>query len=54
MFYIARVDLIQKGLLQGDRCGYVEVPQQDSLDIDSPFDGIVAQAWIDYCQGGSK
>lgn len=35
------------------RCGYIEVPQEDSLDIDTPFDGIVAQAWINYCQGGS-
>ncbi|XP_045108418.1 N-acylneuraminate cytidylyltransferase A-like [Portunus trituberculatus] len=53
MFYIARVEVVQKGLLQGSRCGYIEVPQEDSLDIDTPFDGIVAQAWINYCQGGS-
>ncbi|KAG0729288.1 N-acylneuraminate cytidylyltransferase A [Chionoecetes opilio] len=53
MFYFARVALIQKGLLQGDRCGYVEVPQEDSLEIDTPFDAIVAQTWINHCRGGS-
>ncbi|KAK8396345.1 hypothetical protein O3P69_005409 [Scylla paramamosain] len=53
MFYITRVEVLQKGLLQGNRCGYIEVPQEDSLDIDTPFDGIVAQTWINYCQGGS-
>ncbi|XP_071513499.1 N-acylneuraminate cytidylyltransferase A isoform X2 [Panulirus ornatus] len=51
MFYISRVNLIFEGLLQGgSRCGYVEVPQEDSLDIDSPFDVIIAQEWIKYCQ----
>lgn len=34
------------------RCGYVEVPQEDSLEIDTPFDAVVAQAWVSYCQEG--
>ncbi|XP_050686206.1 N-acylneuraminate cytidylyltransferase A-like [Eriocheir sinensis] len=53
MFYAAKVELVKSGLLQGNRCGYVEVPQEDSLEIDSPFDAVVAQAWINYCQEGS-
>ncbi|XP_069185835.1 N-acylneuraminate cytidylyltransferase A [Procambarus clarkii] len=50
MFYFCRTNLIREGRLQGGRCGYIEVPLCDSLDIDSPFDIIVAQSWISYCQ----
>ncbi|XP_053630685.1 N-acylneuraminate cytidylyltransferase isoform X2 [Cherax quadricarinatus] len=50
MFYFCKVNLVHQGLLQGGRCGYIEVPLCESLDIDSPFDIIVAQTWINYCQ----
>jgi CMP-N-acetylneuraminic acid synthetase len=40
MFYFARRKLVlESGLLQGgERCAYVEVPQELSLEIDSPLD----------------
>ncbi|XP_066979149.1 N-acylneuraminate cytidylyltransferase A isoform X2 [Macrobrachium rosenbergii] len=48
MFYFTRVSLINQGLLQGGRCGYVEIPTEDSLEIDTPLDIIIAQEWLDY------
>ena len=38
MFYFSRRDLISEGLFQGGRCGYVEIPQEYSIEIDTPFD----------------
>jgi len=38
MFYFTRRPLLEKGLFQGGRCGYVEVPSEYSVEIDSPFD----------------
>ncbi|XP_068242587.1 N-acylneuraminate cytidylyltransferase A isoform X3 [Palaemon carinicauda] len=48
MFYFTRVSLIHQGLLQGGRCGYVEIPTEDSLEIDTPLDIIIAQEWLHY------
>ena len=38
MFYFSRRELLAEGLFQGGRCGYVEIPQEYSVEIDSPFD----------------
>ena len=38
MFYFSRRELIEDGLFQGGKCGYVEIPQEYSVEIDSPFD----------------
>lgn len=38
MFYFARTSLISHGLLQGGRCGVVEIPQIYSLEVDTAFD----------------
>ena len=38
MFYFATRQLVLSGLLQGGRCGYVEIPAEYSVEIDSPFD----------------
>lgn len=43
MFYFARRWLVEEGLLQGGRCGTVEIPQQFALEIDTPLDLTVAQ-----------
>ncbi|XP_042206806.1 N-acylneuraminate cytidylyltransferase-like isoform X2 [Homarus americanus] len=50
MFYICKARLIHEGLLQGGRCGYIEIPHCDSLEVDSPLDVIIAQSWLTYCQ----
>jgi len=38
MFYFSRRELIEDRLFQGGKCGYVEIPQEYSVEIDSPFD----------------
>ena len=52
MFYFARRELIEQGLLQGGHCGYVETPQEYSIEIDSAFDLAFAEqvASQDYIQ----
>ena len=52
MFYFSRRELAEKGLLQGGKCGYVEVPAEYSVDIDSPFDLAFAEQVLsqDYIQ----
>ncbi|XP_027213760.2 N-acylneuraminate cytidylyltransferase isoform X1 [Penaeus vannamei] len=49
MFYYTRVGLLKQGLLQGGRCGYVEIPPENSMDIDTPLDLIIAEQLINYC-----
>lgn len=44
MFYFATKNLISYGLLQGGRCGFVEIPKEYSNEIDTPFDLRVAEA----------
>jgi N-acylneuraminate cytidylyltransferase len=44
MFYFATKNLINYGLLQGGRCGAVEIPKNYSIEIDTPFDLRVAEA----------
>ena len=44
MFYFARRHLIEKGLFQGGKCTYVEVPSDLSLEIDSKLDLACAEA----------
>nr|CAD7459955.1 unnamed protein product [Timema tahoe] len=38
MFYFTTCRLAQQGLLQGERCGVVEIPKNCSIEIDTPFD----------------
>ena len=38
MFYFCRRELVDAGVFQGGKCGYVEIPAEYSVDIDSPFD----------------
>ena len=38
MFYFSRRNLIEDGVFQGGRCGYVEIPEEFSIEIDTPFD----------------
>lgn len=38
MFYFTRRRLIAEGVFQGGRCGHVEIPQEYSIEIDTPFD----------------
>lgn len=38
MFYFSRRELLESGRFQGGRCGYVEIPPEYSVEIDSPFD----------------
>ena len=33
------------------RCGYVEIPVEDSIDIDLPMDLIIAQQILDQTKG---
>ena len=44
MFYFARRHLVEKGVLQGGKCSYVEVPNEYSLEIDSPLDLAFAES----------
>ncbi|KAK3860892.1 hypothetical protein Pcinc_033092 [Petrolisthes cinctipes] len=46
MFYIAKSEVIMRGLLQGERSAYIEIPEEDSLEIDTPVDLIVAETWL--------
>ncbi|XP_078490454.1 cytidine monophospho-N-acetylneuraminic acid synthetase [Ciona intestinalis] len=41
-FYFAKTSVIRKGLFQGGRTGYQEMPLEHSVDIDTPFDLVVA------------
>ena len=38
MFYFCKRELVEQGVFQGGKCGYVEIPPEYSVDIDSPFD----------------
>ncbi|RZF37951.1 hypothetical protein LSTR_LSTR005451 [Laodelphax striatellus] len=44
MFYFFQTSLIRHNVLQGGRIGYVEVPKDHSLEIDTEFDLQVARA----------
>nr|BBB02484.1 CMP-sialic acid synthetase [Tribolium castaneum] len=46
MFYFAERKLINRGLLQSHRCKIVEIPQKDSLEIDTRSDLDVAKALV--------
>jgi len=52
MFYFCRRELVEQSLLQGGKCGYVEIPAEYSIDIDSPFDLAFAEQVLsqDYIQ----
>ncbi|XP_046405089.1 N-acylneuraminate cytidylyltransferase isoform X2 [Ischnura elegans] len=47
MLYFTSIDCIKFGLLQGGRIGYVEVPQLQSLEIDSKIDLRIAEILFD-------
>jgi len=44
MFYFTKRDLLEQGVFQGGRIGYVEIPAEDSIEIDSKLDLLIAQA----------
>ncbi|XP_033150651.1 N-acylneuraminate cytidylyltransferase A [Drosophila busckii] len=46
MFYFSRKSLVMDGILQNDKCAIVEIPSEDSLEIDSPLDLIVARCIV--------
>ncbi|XP_035208729.1 N-acylneuraminate cytidylyltransferase A-like [Stegodyphus dumicola] len=46
-FYVSRVSLIKENLLQGKRCGYVEMPEELCIDIDSETDWIIAEKLLE-------
>lgn len=50
MFYFTRRHLIEKGLFQGGKCTYVEVPKQYSLEIDSKVDLACAESVLALAQ----
>lgn len=31
------------------RCGYIEIPPENSMDIDTPLDLIIAEQLVNYC-----
>ena len=38
MFYFSRRRLLEEGKFQVGNCGFVEIPQEYSIEIDTPFD----------------
>ena len=38
MFYFSRRNILEEGKFQAGNCGFVEIPQEYSIEIDSPFD----------------
>ena len=38
MFYFSRRNILEEGRFQAGKCGFVEIPQEYSIEIDSPFD----------------
>ncbi|GAB6029268.1 hypothetical protein CHUAL_005035 [Chamberlinius hualienensis] len=47
MFYFATTELIvDQNALQGGKCGVVEIPEEYSLDIDTPYDWLIAEAVV--------
>ncbi|XP_067127360.1 N-acylneuraminate cytidylyltransferase A [Centruroides vittatus] len=56
-FYFSSVDLIKKGLFQGGKCGYVEIPKEMCIEIDSESDWKIAERQVQlygYKGVGSK
>eukprot|EP00088_Acartia_fossae_P035328 TRINITY_DN36393_c0_g1_i4.p1 TRINITY_DN36393_c0_g1~~TRINITY_DN36393_c0_g1_i4.p1 ORF type:complete len:231 (+),score=8.68 TRINITY_DN36393_c0_g1_i4:86-778(+) len=43
MFYFTRRKLLEEGVFQGGRIGYVEIPAELSLEVDTKLDLIIAQ-----------
>lgn len=55
MFYVARRSLLlERGLFQGGRCTYVEVPKDSSLEIDTPMDLAVAESVLEKRNNAKK
>ncbi|GFU88964.1 n-acylneuraminate cytidylyltransferase [Trichonephila clavipes] len=46
-FYVSRASLIRENLLQGKRCGYVEMPEELCIEIDSETDWIIAEKLLE-------
>ncbi|XP_054284571.1 N-acylneuraminate cytidylyltransferase A-like [Macrosteles quadrilineatus] len=44
MFYFATTELVNQNKLQGGRVGYVEVPKNYSLEVDTPLDLLMGEA----------
>lgn len=42
-FYVTRAEFVQEGLLQGGRCGYVELPQYLCHEVDTEDDLTIAE-----------
>ncbi|XP_013794448.1 N-acylneuraminate cytidylyltransferase-like isoform X2 [Limulus polyphemus] len=47
-FYFVRRYLVMSGLLQGGRCGYVELPAELCTEIDSEFDWMMAEHQVKF------
>nr|CAD7263324.1 unnamed protein product [Timema shepardi] len=47
MFYFTTCRLAQQGLLQGERCGVVEIPKNYSIEIDTPLDLELARVQLE-------
>ena len=52
MFYFTKRAILEEGLFQGGKCGYVEIPPEYSIEIDTPFDLAFAEQVLsqDYIQ----
>lgn len=46
-FYVSRASLIRDNLLQGKRCGYVEMPEELCIEIDTETDFIIAEKLLE-------
>lgn len=44
--YLTDIDIIKKDLMTGDKIGYYEMDEASSIDIDEPFDFILAEHLI--------
>ncbi|XP_076326176.1 CMP-sialic acid synthase isoform X6 [Tachypleus tridentatus] len=47
-FYFVRRYLVMSGMLQGRRCGYVELPAELCIEIDSEFDWMMAEHQVKF------
>jgi len=43
MFYFTRREILEQGVFQGGRIGYVEIPEEYSMDIDTKIDLLIAE-----------
>ncbi|KAG1704418.1 N-acylneuraminate cytidylyltransferase [Nymphon striatum] len=46
LFYFAKRYILMLNLFQGGRCGYIEMPEQCSVDIDNEWDCLIAETLL--------